>query len=319
MDKSHDTLVRDIYTLLETRKVEVGDALDLNTQALFYQDFDFEDAGGGFLHDLIAAIHKQILSPTPQRSNTLRMSNLGTPCITKLWYDINEPVERGSVRGADTMKFLYGDLLEALLIALTKAAGHKVEAEQREVRINGIVGHLDCVIDGLLVDVKSASDYSFKKFKQGGGLWKDDGFGYLSQLSSYLYGLQDSDILKYKDKAGFLVINKVTGEICMDVYDMSDLLAKKEEEIKYRIETVAQKEAPTFRMPLRPQSATSPNMQLGFTCGYCPHKGKCFPNMRSFKYSNGIVHLAHVEKVPNVEELGAKPVVVPGNDEYEDF
>lgn len=319
MDKSHDTLVKDIYTLLETREIQIMDALDLGSQAIHYNDNDKDGYKNGFLLDLIAAVDKQILLPSPQRSDTLRMSNLGTPCITKLWYDINEPVERSSVRGSDTMKFLYGDLLEALLIALTKAAGHKVEAEQREVRINGVVGHLDCVIDGLLVDVKSASDYSFKKFKQGGGLWKDDGFGYLSQLSSYLYGLQDSDILKYKDKAGFLVINKVTGEICLDVYDMSDLLSKKEEEIEYRIGMTAQKVAPTFRMPLRPQSATSPNMQLGFTCGYCPHKGKCYPNMRSFQYSNGVVHLVHVEKVPNVPELGVKPVVVPGNDNYEDF
>jgi hypothetical protein len=42
------------------------------------------------------------------------------------------------------------------------------------------------VIDGVTVDVKSASKYGFEKFLKH-NLREDDPFGYISQLSSYVY------------------------------------------------------------------------------------------------------------------------------------
>ena len=43
---------------------------------------------------------------------------------------------------------------------------------------------MDCKIDGEVVDVKSASAMSFKKFKNG-TLYEDDPFGYIAQLAGY--------------------------------------------------------------------------------------------------------------------------------------
>ena len=95
---------------------------------------------------------------------TLRMSNLGKP-DRQLWFDLNSEKTSGSIPESLYIKFLYGHLLEVLLLFFVRLSGHKVESEQKEVKVDGIVGHMDCVIDGEVVDVKTASGYAFKKFK----------------------------------------------------------------------------------------------------------------------------------------------------------
>ena len=96
---------------------------------------------------------------TEQRGEpTLRMSNIGTPCNRKLWYSINRPSESEPLRPETRLKFLFGDILEELLLWLAKLAGHHVEAEQEEVVIYGsspssegehaVRGHKDGYIDG---------------------------------------------------------------------------------------------------------------------------------------------------------------------------
>jgi hypothetical protein len=41
---------------------------------------------------------------------------------------------------------------------------------------------MDCIIDGEVVDVKTASGYGFRKFKDG-TLPEEDTFGYMAQLT----------------------------------------------------------------------------------------------------------------------------------------
>ena len=60
---------------------------------------------------------------------------------------------------------MFGDILEELLLFLAKEAGHTVTGQQDTLSISGVNGHRDAIIDGRLVDVKSASSYSFRKFK----------------------------------------------------------------------------------------------------------------------------------------------------------
>ncbi len=74
------------------------------------------------------------------------------------------------------MRFLYGHLIEEMVLALTKLSGHSVTDEQKQAEVEGIKGSMDCKIDGVLTDVKSASPYGFKKFKDG-SLIDDDPFG----------------------------------------------------------------------------------------------------------------------------------------------
>jgi len=52
-----------------------------------------------------------------------------------------------------------------------------------------------------------------------------------------------------------------------------------------------------------PQSKTSPNMKLPMMCSYCDFKKTCWPNLRSFAYSGGPVHLVDVVNEPDVPEI----------------
>ena len=76
---------------------------------------------------------------------------------------------------------------------------------QKETTLGGVKGHIDAKVDGVLVDVKSASHFSFKKFKDK-SLYSDDPFGYIDQLSSY-------STAEEVDRSRFLVMNKTSGEL----------------------------------------------------------------------------------------------------------
>ena len=121
---------------------------------------------------------ERFLQPYEGERKRLRLSAVGRT-DRKLWYEINDPIPRKETPQL-RMRFFYGHILEALLLYLATEAGHKVEHKQAEVVVEGIKGHIDAVIDGVLVDVKSASDYGFKKFKDG-QLVNDDPFGYIAQ------------------------------------------------------------------------------------------------------------------------------------------
>lgn len=133
------------------------------------------------------------------------MSNIGLPDL-KLWYMMNSTETRDfQYKGSTLIKFLYGDMLEQLLLLLIREAGHKVSHEQEELELEGIKGHRDCKIDGVPVDIKTASQWGFKKFSEG-SLFKDDPFGYIGQLSAYIQAGGDKE-------GAFLAINKESGEI----------------------------------------------------------------------------------------------------------
>src|SRR5690606_39199594 len=119
-------------------------------------------------------------------------------------------------------------------------AGHKVEGRQDEQEIEGIKGHRDAVIDGTLVDVKSASQYSFKKFQEGKlSEAGNDPFGYVKQIQSYLEAGQEDPIISDNDRAALLVVDKPLLHITVDVHekdkdtDFKELYKKKKEVIKH--------------------------------------------------------------------------------------
>jgi hypothetical protein len=105
----------------------------------------------------------------------------------QIWYDANMPEAQRKLPGKMEFKFLYGDVLEVLMLFLAKEAGHEVTHEQHEVDVDGVKGHMDAVIDGIPVDCKSASSYSFQKFLNGP--FFDDPFGYVKQLSGYAHAI----------------------------------------------------------------------------------------------------------------------------------
>lgn len=227
----------------------------------------------------------------------LRASNLGTPCERKLWYSINRPDTAEPVGPAARLKFLFGDILEEVLLFLARAAGHEVTHEQKEVNVGGVKGHIDGVIDGELVDVKSTTSYGLKKFSEH-KLREDDPFGYITQLDGYL----NSDISEYltdKDHGHFLAVDKALGHIVLDTYeksttDYNSLVSAKRDMLA--------KPTPPDREYRAIPDGKSGNMRLDISCSYCPFKHTCWPGLRTFISSRGPVFLTEVRRQPNMQE-----------------
>ena len=277
--KTIDTLVEDIQALITDGKI-----LDDDRASRFGQ-----------------AISSTVVQRFNETSGnpSLRFSNLGTPCERKLWYSINQH-ERGIPLSASArFKFLFGDILEHMLLFLAEEAGHLVTHRQYEVEVNGVKGHIDGIIDGVLVDTKSASSFSFKKFSKG-ELEANDPFGYITQLNGYHSAcLSDPNLDIDPTKFAFLVIDKQLGHTCLDVHkpkeiDLGLLIEQKKDMVSSSIPNRA-----FFDVP----DGKSGNRKLDTMCGYCGHKFSCWPNLRTFLYSNGPRYLTNVERLPDVPEV----------------
>jgi len=286
LSKTIDTLVEDIYEV-----VKGNGGWDATVSQFFKEELD-------------DALKSRFNRPKPTSGapfkGTLRMSNIGTQCRRKLWYSVNVPVTQQQFGGAKLLSFLYGDILEVLLISLAKAAGHEVWGEQDEFIVDGIKGHRDCVIDGVTIDIKTASNYSFKnKFLVGLTEDKDD-FGYLSQLSSYVYADQDPRV---SDTEGaFLVIDKSTGELVLDRHDLSDYVKDKLNEFQY-VRGMTQSNLPPNRVYTDNPEGKAGNRVLSPPCSFCEYKETCWGNLRVFDYFNGPKYFTKVTKLPKVPEI----------------
>lgn len=241
-----------------------------------------------------------------ERPNYLRMSNFGSPCERKTWYSINMPETAEPLDAKTKIKFTYGNIYEAFFLFLAKATKkHKVEGEQQRVELNGIVGHRDAVIDGVLVDVKSASAYGMEKFKQH-KLEGDDPFGYLDQLNLYMEASKSDPLVTVKKEGAFIAIDKVNGDMVLDIYKKQD--KDWEAEVERKKEVVNSPEPPRRRY-LPEADGASGNMKLPTACSYCAFKNECYKDsnggigLRKFIYSNGPRWLTRVMKEPNVQEV----------------
>jgi len=231
----------------------------------------------------------------------LSLSALGTPCQRKLWYKINKPKLAAPLKANLLLKFFYGDMIEELILAMVSASGHTITGSQDRLNVHGIRGHRDAVIDGVTIDVKSCSSYAFKKFNEG-ALRDEDPFGYVSQLSSYVYGAKDDPLVTDKERGAFLAVDKVNGDVCLDVYNFSNELSGKKKEIE-DIKHMVAGDIPIERVKPVPQSKGSPNTKLAKACVFCDFKKTCWPDIRVFQYSYGPEYLVHVEKEPKVPEI----------------
>ena len=90
--------------------------------------------------------------PKPKTGFQLRVSNIGKP-LRKLWFEKRKPNQNEPIPPSLSLKFLYGHILESLVVFLVKISGNKVTDQQKEVEIDGIKGHLDCKINGTVVDI----------------------------------------------------------------------------------------------------------------------------------------------------------------------
>ena len=282
--KKIDTLVEDIYSLFDLSAIDMSE-----------EDVDkyVEEFG-----EMVKLHTKKFLYAEESVDKNLRLSQIGKP-DRQLWYDINSNKERANLAPNTRIKFLYGYILEEFLLMCASIAGHDVKDQQKEVSVGGVVGHQDCIIDGVLVDVKSASTSSFKKFKNN-NLLEDDPFGYIAQISAYAQanGLKD---------AAFLAIDKSTGEIVLTpVHSMEFINA--EERVKHLKGLVVSNAIPDRCYDPIPDGKSG-NFKLSVGCVFCSHKRECWTDansgrgIRVFKYAQGKRYLVQVSKEPDVPEV----------------
>ena len=260
---------------------------------------DLTSSIGKFKDDLGGLILSRFANE--EKTPSIRMSNIGKP-LRQLWYEINAEKNNiipEKISGEAKFKFFYGHLLEAIVLYLAEVSGHKVERLQEEIEVDGVKGHIDAVIDGVLVDVKSCSSYSFNKFKSG-ALFQDDPFGYVAQLSGYAFAL---DL-----PAAWVAIDKVSGEIC--------ILELPPDKIKeYDVIKRIQKVRTAVDMAVEPERCyediphnKSGNRKLSIGCSYCPFKQHCWRDsnegrgLQVFHYSTGPVYLTSIIKEPKVQQ-----------------
>ena len=226
------------------------------------------------------------------------MSAIGKP-NRQLWYRSNLKQKQNPLPASTKIKFLYGHILEELLLLLTRIADHSVEETQKELNIEGVKGHQDAVIDGVLVDCKSASGKSFEKFKHN-RLYEDDPFGYISQISAYA---QANDV----DEAAFLAIDKSTGEICLTPIHSLEMINAKER-VAYLKKMVSDNSIPDRCYSDIPDGKSG-NYKLPIGCVYCDYKRECWADandgqgLRVFNYSKNKRYLTKVARLPEVEEI----------------
>ena len=272
-------LIDDIYSLIDKGEEKIN-----------------EDNLNAFLDTMREEVIR-FLSPYEGERKHLRLSAVGRE-NRKLWLEIHDPIKRKEIP-QQRMRFFYGHILEAILLFLAKESGHKVKEQQKEVVLEGVKGHIDAVIDGVLVDVKSASDYGFKKFKEG-SLLQSDPFGYIGQISSYMEAMD-------LDEGAFFAINKNSGEMTLMMIDELTTInaAKRVRELK---DIIASKEMPELCHEDIPMG-TSGNMILNNGCVFCNYKDTCWKDsndgkgLRVFHYSYGYKYFTKVVKEPNVNEV----------------
>lgn len=273
-----ETLVDDILNLFDPKKEHVP-----NEENLEY-----------FAESVKEVLRTRFLKRTTD-GPVLRFSALGKQ-DRQIWYAAHGE-EQEELRPQTYVKFLYGDIIEAFVLFLCKEAGHTVEREQEEVEVNGVFGHIDAIIDGVVVDVKSASPFGFKKFKDG-SLLDNDPFGYIQQISGY------SNVLTPGQGPAFLAFDKVSGELCLSALHHSIAKSYPPGPRIDHLKEVIERDDPPERCYDDVADGKSGNRKLGTECSYCSYKFKCWPNVRTFIYSTGPRYLTKVVKTPEVYEVG---------------
>ena len=246
-----------------------------------------------------------------KREFTLRLSNIGHPCVRKLWLDKHRPEGKEPLRAPTKFKFLFGDLIELLVLFLADLAGHDVKDEQKERMLYGIKGHSDATIDGELVDAKSASSFSFNKF-QAGLTAEGDSFGYLGQLGGYHKSAQDDPSVVNKEQAHFLVVDKQHGKLALDTHNFDHDNIDWEGSVQARIALVDAPDIPErafgpvedgYTKSDTKQFIPNGNLKLGVQCSYCDQKRNCYEDIRVFLSSRGPQFFTKVVKTPKMKEL----------------
>lgn len=269
---------------------------------LFEKGLEIDDIAASLFGNNIAQnLKERFLEYKNPRERKLSLSQIGKP-FRQLWFDIKgTPGE--PLTATAKMKFLYGDILEDILIFLCQESGHKVENLQKRVELDGVSGKIDALVDDVLVDFKSSSSRGFTKFEDG-SIRNNDPFGYLWQLGGYSMALGgcDSALFAIDKQFGHLALVRFSGKELKETHDARLRI----QEIR---EVLDRPEPPDQKCYEAKPEGVSGNLVLDTGCSYCSHKFGCWGDsndgkgLRTFLYSTGPKWFTKVKKLPKVFEV----------------
>jgi len=228
------------------------------------------------------ALHKQFNEV--QGKFRFSMSAIGRPLCQLQMHKNNQPKLDREYN--DTIKMLYGDIIEALIVPIMKAAGITIQSAQEHVVLKlkwlsgelDIPGTLDLVIDNLVWDVKSVSGWAFKnKFTSYESVKADDAFGYVPQL--YLYGKA-----KGLKVGGWILICKETGEIRVVEFPQDQEEEQKQVLVEVTNNVKEIIEGAPFRRSFQDiqekfRKNFTGSRYLCKTCEFCPYRFTCWTDL----------------------------------------
>ena len=281
-----DTLIDDIYHLVSTHEVPSGVDVEVEIEK--------------FGEAMKALMRNEFSRSRIEDTRKLRLSSIGRP-DKFIWNKFHDTTQE-ELTPNTYVKFLYGNLIEEMILFLTRMSGHEVTDEQKKCEVEGVIGHMDCKIDGVVTDVKSSSTFGFKKFKER-RVPEDDQFGYVDQIKAYAHS-------EGERKFAWLAMDKQNGHLTFCVHDLDDksdpmhelLQGDIAERVRHIKKVVEQVEPSDFCYPDVPEGKAG-NRKLAVGCSYCLYKEKCYPDLRTFLYARGPVFLTKVVKEPNVMEV----------------
>lgn len=241
-----------------------------------------EEAG-----EAIKKILRDTFNKTRGTDFRVTMSNLGQPLCKLMMERDKAPKEKHPY--SFRMKMLIGDVTEAILRAIIKGSGIKIEATDQRVTLElpegaKVNGRYDdkLSIAGVsgITDTKSASSWMFKhKWSKGfEGLLKDDPFGYVGQLVGYATA-DNSKAL------GWFVVNKENGEVIfVSAKDTPELRKEFLEKAANTVFTLIDPNAKFKRCfedePEFFRKQPTGNRKLGTSCSFCDYKFSCWPGLQ---------------------------------------
>ena len=168
------TLFHGVYMTDITTFIEQYNNNELQLEVLLYDIANYSSA-------LSQSFKRQFVDDR-QQENRLRVSSLGKYAVVQALQYFGVHEDRGNIRGA----------------------------QADEVTWHSVLGHMDCVVDDMVIDVKTCNDGNFKRYQ------KKLPLTYMTQIGVY------ADALHYAN-CGVLLYNRNTCELALSVPDHDDI------------------------------------------------------------------------------------------------
>ena len=175
-------------------------------------------------------------------------------------------------------------------------------------KVGGVVGSMDCKINGTVVDVKSTTKFGMTKFEKG-SLAADDNFGYVDQIKAYAHSEGDRHW-------AWLAMDRDSGKLAVLEYDLDDTEHPYYEFYKGDIEERVDHVKKSTGGGDRPSPCSFPvedgksgNLKLSTMCSYCQYKKHCYPTLKAYATSSGPKYMTNVVNRPKFKNGNLCPEI----------